>query len=113
MKPKHTPGPWVINPTPYPNGDLDVNAFDGEQIIGVHQYSSLARIESHTLNHGDWRERPAEEVRANALLIAAAPRMHAALLGVIDKLKFASVEPLIDAALLDCLAAIAQAEGRS
>jgi hypothetical protein len=78
-KPKHTPGPWKCNPTPYPNGDLDVNAYNPKEKDPVYQASSLCLVIHHTGNHGDWRDRDREEVLANAHLIAASPLMLKAL----------------------------------
>lgn len=77
---KHTNGPWVVNKTRYPNGDIDVLQFRPESkdpVIGSH--AALARVESHTHNHKDWRHKDPDEVMANARLIAAAPDLLKAL----------------------------------
>ena len=101
MTSPHTPGPWYT----------DRNNFHAGNIATVHHCRDSAWVEIWS---PDWLERTADNQEANALLIAAAPELFAALRALTDwGREFTSPTDANSphALLVAACAAIARAEG--
>jgi hypothetical protein len=97
---KHTPGPWRVEDPLGPYILSIVSNPDGEVYDWGHVAQVSVRAEESDI--------PTAEARANALLIAAAPRLRAALAALVDVCHEAP-----PAVLAEACAALADADGLS
>ena len=96
----HTPGPGILE---FPNGN-----WVSEVFIRAHEWGCIARIGlSYSVPHWD------EPQRANAVLIAAAPDLLAALKAIVGSLASQDDDGLLEYAneMIAARAAIKKAEG--
>lgn len=103
-KPQHTAGPWKADNADDTFGDHNITKQDGSEGL-----SAIAAVVSNG--------RPAEEVQANANLVAAAPDLLEALEIIMDDFrivpKSALHSPSCMATVSNAVAAIAKARGRA
>ena len=98
---KHTPGPWVAIGPSSPSGHILEFIIDNPE-----RHAQIAKVQVSVSSISDWYA-PAQDLEANARLIAAAPDMLEALQAVVSAYENGGmIEPIFMAR-----AAIARATG--